>query len=525
MPRRNSADWSVNDNVSAVHLHDINEDLDDLYSKGSDRLRVVTAASGIAAKIDVGAGAYRVGDTEGIYAGGTNISVTLSATNYVQIDAAGTIQINTSAWNSAYAKLAIVVCNGSGITSITQYKIDAIGGSLAGAVAVNIETLSAAKVMTSADDKYQYLDPNGTNRDVTLPSSSLSEGNSFFIKNTGDDGKLLTVKQSTTVKKVLRCGESCMFVCDGTDWYVMLSDLIDMSMFGDGTDGIGNITGSTSLNNTKVWQYDSFTIASTGTMTVSTQNTPLVMRVRGDVNIAGIFDLDYMGSDGGAAFGNFSNSGNTGSTPGHFLASPWTLPTGLTLGLGGGGGGRDGSGNNGVSGGAAGGGASMFTAGSAGSGGTSPGSGGAAITAAALAYLLANGFGIVCGAGGGSGGSPGGSGGNNTTGYGGKGGGSALIFVYGDLTIAATATLRARGQNGNNGQSNPNGWNDHVGPGGGGGGGTIIFIVYSTVTVGAATFQVGGGTGGSNNGMTGGTGATGKIFAYNPITNTVTSIA
>jgi hypothetical protein len=525
MPRTQSADWSVDDDISAVHLQEMNEDMDDLYSQGSDRLRVVRAASGVAAKIDIGAGAFRVADTHGTYAGGTDIAVTLSQTNYVQIDAAGAIQINTSAWNASYARLAIVVCNGSGITSITLWKTDAVGGLLAGSVTVNTQTLAATFTMTTADKKYQYLDPDGAARIVTLPSSGAAEGDSFFIKNSGDDQYMLNVQTSSVTIKALRSGESCMFVYNGSAWKTMLGDLPDFTVFGDGRDGAGSYTGSSQISNTKVWNWDSLTISSSGVVTVATANSPLIARVRGDVTIDGILDLDYMGSTGGAAFGNFSNAGNTGATVGHYMASPFTLPSGITLSLGGVGGGRDASGNNGVSGGAAGGGASMFTAGSAGSGGTSPGAGGSVISSSVLAYLQSYGFGIVCSAGGGSGGSPGGSGGNNTTGYGGNGAGAALFYIYGNLTIGASATIRARGQAGNNGQSNPNGWNDHCGPGGGGGGGTIIFIVYGVVTVGAGTFQVTGGAGGSNNSMTGGAGAAGKIIAYNPMTGVITSIA
>lgn len=524
MPRTQSADWSVDDDISAVHLQEMNEDMDDLYSQGSDRLRVVRAASGIAAKIDIGAGAFRVADTHGTYAGGTDIAVTLSQTNYVQIDASGTIQINTSAWNAAYARLAIVVCNGSGITSITLWKTDAVGGLLAGSVTVNTQTLAATFTMTTADKKYQYLDPDGASRTVTLPSSGASEGDSFFIKNTGDDQYVLNVQTGGSTIKMLRSGESCMFVYNGSAWKTMLGDLPDITMFGDGRDGAGLWTaGTTNLDNTKVWNWDSFTLGASGTISVTTVNVPLVGRVRGDMSIAGTISLSGKGAAGAPTYADLAASGASGTNGGLWQASPFNLATGPT---GGGGGPRDGTGNNNVDGKSGGGGASMFTDGSAGT--SSGGTAGAKMTAANIGYMLGLGFYVACGAGGGSGGSPGGSGPSGSAGAGGNGGGSAIFFVYGNLTIETTAVINVSGTNATAGSGNPGGWNDGYGGGGGGGGGTIIFVVYGTVTInGTPTYTVTAGTGANSEDAdnTGGAGGIGKILHYNPITGVATVLA
>ena len=75
MPRINSSDWSVNDPITAVRLQDFNEDIDDIYTLGTDRGRIRTAISGTPLMIDIAAFAWRVGSTSGQYAGATDIAV------------------------------------------------------------------------------------------------------------------------------------------------------------------------------------------------------------------------------------------------------------------------------------------------------------------------------------------------------------------------------------------------------------------------------------------------------------------
>lgn len=48
------------------------------------------------------------------------------------IDSTGTIQTSTSGWNTNYARLGVVVSSGGNISSITLWKVDAIGGPLSG---------------------------------------------------------------------------------------------------------------------------------------------------------------------------------------------------------------------------------------------------------------------------------------------------------------------------------------------------------------------------------------------------------
>jgi len=134
MPRNNSTNWSTGDNISATRLQQINADLDNLYSTGSDRLKVY-ASTGL--NILIGAWNFRVGSTEWIYAGGT-VAMTNNATNYVMIDSSGTIQVSTSAWNANYTRLAVVTTVSGAITSIVVWRVDAIGWVLWGGWFKNI---------------------------------------------------------------------------------------------------------------------------------------------------------------------------------------------------------------------------------------------------------------------------------------------------------------------------------------------------------------------------------------------------
>jgi microcystin-dependent protein len=66
------------------------------------------------------------------------------------------------------------------------------------AFSANVESLSANKTLTDADAAIQYLNPNGANRDVTLPA--LGTGNhQFIITNTAGATYTLTVKTAGAV--------------------------------------------------------------------------------------------------------------------------------------------------------------------------------------------------------------------------------------------------------------------------------------------------------------------------------------
>jgi len=61
MPRLYSTPWTVGDAITASRMNQINSDIDNIYSTGSDRLKVY-AATGL--DVNIGAGTYRVGSSE-----------------------------------------------------------------------------------------------------------------------------------------------------------------------------------------------------------------------------------------------------------------------------------------------------------------------------------------------------------------------------------------------------------------------------------------------------------------------------
>jgi hypothetical protein len=132
MPRVNSQNAAVNDIVGPDVVNDINLDLDTLFSLGSDRGRVYAALSGSPLKVDIGSFSYRVGASSGIYAGATDVVVANNVTNYIEMNTAGSVSVNSSGWDGQKARLATVVTSAGVITSINIYKPDVIGGSLGG---------------------------------------------------------------------------------------------------------------------------------------------------------------------------------------------------------------------------------------------------------------------------------------------------------------------------------------------------------------------------------------------------------
>jgi hypothetical protein len=86
---------------------------------------------------------------------------------------------------------------------------------------VNTETLSSAKTLKAHDMRVHFLDPGGSNRDITLPAEEASANLYFYIFNTGSGNDLIVKDDSTptpnTIVTVSQDEGSVMF-CDGVDW-------------------------------------------------------------------------------------------------------------------------------------------------------------------------------------------------------------------------------------------------------------------------------------------------------------------
>ena len=86
---------------------------------------------------------------------------------------------------------------------------------------INVETLSGNKTLTPGTDAmYQYLDPNGANRTITLDTSNAKSGDRFIIRHNGayNDTHRLQIKQGTAVLDYIYAGAIKEFIFDGTNW-------------------------------------------------------------------------------------------------------------------------------------------------------------------------------------------------------------------------------------------------------------------------------------------------------------------
>lgn len=81
-------------------------------------------------------------------------------------------------------------------------------------------TMSANKTLTDSDVKWQFLDPGGASRDVTLPAVG-SSNHPFWIENAADAwGEILTVKNAGgTAIGIIPRGQCRTFISSESAWY------------------------------------------------------------------------------------------------------------------------------------------------------------------------------------------------------------------------------------------------------------------------------------------------------------------
>lgn len=84
---------------------------------------------------------------------------------------------------------------------------------------MNKETLTLDKTLVAGTNvKFQYLDPNGTSRNITLDTASAYAGALFNIKNNGTDSRYLTIKQGATTLDTIYAGGYSQMIYDGANW-------------------------------------------------------------------------------------------------------------------------------------------------------------------------------------------------------------------------------------------------------------------------------------------------------------------
>jgi hypothetical protein len=163
MPRITN-NWSVNDNVTASTLNDINQDLDELYTFGSDRAKIIPAQSLLPLAVDIPQFTYRIGTVTGQSVGITDLLVTDNATNYIEISAGGIISSNTIAFDNNKARIGTVTTSGGIITVIQTERFDVIGGDLFGS---GLGFQEITSITYDSDDKITQIVADLNTYDIT----------------------------------------------------------------------------------------------------------------------------------------------------------------------------------------------------------------------------------------------------------------------------------------------------------------------------------------------------------------------
>lgn len=290
--------------------------------------------------------------------------------------------------------------------------------------------------------------------------------------------------------------------------------------FGTGSDGTVTISSNTNLTSTTdgdfvIKEYDTLTVNSGVTLSVSNRCKGLIIYVKNNCTVNGTITMTAKGPNlasptEGIAFPRHLDSagvkglvtdyrsvatGGAGGAGSVVVGNP-----GGTITNGTGGGGSGGSGYNTSGAGAAG---TSFSGGTGGGGGNSGSSGTSGATNGG-----AGGNGGATGAvgSGGGAGNPGGSGANGgSSGSTGTGGFLSLI-VGGNLTIGAAGVISCDGVNGGSGGAT----GSYPGGGGASGGGRVV-VLYAGTLSNSGTVRANGGSGGGPGGQPGGSGGAGQV--------------
>lgn len=88
---------------------------------------------------------------------------------------------------------------------------DPWGGHLATTASGNI-------TLDGASQRHQRINPNGSNRNVTLPAEETSKGKVFVIDNTGTANTLVVKDDAANTICTLAINERGVFTCNGSVW-------------------------------------------------------------------------------------------------------------------------------------------------------------------------------------------------------------------------------------------------------------------------------------------------------------------
>lgn len=82
----------------------------------------------------------------------------------------------------------------------------------------SVSALSGGLTLKTHDRKVQFLDPNGANRDITLPATADSTDLYFWIINCADAAEDLVVKYGGSTIITVSQDEAGIVWCNGSIW-------------------------------------------------------------------------------------------------------------------------------------------------------------------------------------------------------------------------------------------------------------------------------------------------------------------
>lgn len=119
---------TISNYIAKEYIDVINNAINDIYDNGDERIKAIPTGW---LWIEITDGNVRVGSEEFYFVWWTTNLVD-NATNYVMLNGAGNIIVATDGRNQNYVKVATVITEDGGITSIKQRKMDAVWGVLWG---------------------------------------------------------------------------------------------------------------------------------------------------------------------------------------------------------------------------------------------------------------------------------------------------------------------------------------------------------------------------------------------------------
>lgn len=133
----------------------------------------------------------------------------------------------------------------TGTIPFKLYRPIAFGASGDG---VAVTTLAGNLTLTFGDEQHQALNPNGTNRNITLPAADPEHKGCFFtVYNNGTVDAALTVKDGATTLTKVGMGGTATVVCTSSAWKVVADVKVAQRIVDPGTGVAIPVTASGSM--------------------------------------------------------------------------------------------------------------------------------------------------------------------------------------------------------------------------------------------------------------------------------------